>query len=312
MLLSGEGTSLPAAEAKALFLSADSSSKFEAPEPRVLLAESAADPLYVGARIAFARRVGILLGAQADAARIVAGRRVRFRFFDLHPMEGEPDPGRYLEGLDATVDLRNPEYEFTLVRGRREYLALTAPSSMMQGWSSRRPRARPFFHPSAIFPKLSRALVNLTRCRRGDTLLEPFAGTGSIAIEASLVRANVVSIDLAEAMVRGAFSNMKHFGQDWLGVVRADSAHLPVRRIDAAATDIPYGRASSTRGRPPEQMLRLLLPELASVMVPGSFFVLMHPQTLPVPTNSDFTVEEEHHLHVHKLLTRTITIMKRR
>ena len=312
VLLSGEKTTLPASEAKALFLTADPHSTFETPEPRVLIADSEADPLSVGARIAFARRVGFLLRSPSDATGLLSGHRVRFRSFDLRPRESEPDPGEYLEGIRAAIDLADPEYELTLVRGQGDYLAVTSPSRMLQGWSRRRPRSRPFFHPSAIFPKLSRALVNMSRCKQGDVFLEPFAGTGSIAIEASLVGADVVAVDLADEMIRGASSNMRRFAQDWLGVVRADSAKLPVRGIRAVATDIPYGRASSTRGRPPELMLRLLLPELAGAMDGGSFLVLMHPKDVGVEPSSEFAIEEEHHLQVHKLLTRTITVLKRR
>ena len=312
VLLSGEGISIPASESKALFLAADPHSTFETPEPRVLLADSEADPLAVGARIAFARRVGFLVQSRSDVSRIVASRRIRFRCFTLGQEESEPDPAEYLRGLDATIDLADPEYELTLVRGKGEYLAVTAPTRMLQAWSRRRPRSRPFFHPSAIFPKLSRALVNLTRCGRGDAFLEPFVGTGSIAIEASLVGADVVAVDMADLMARGALSNMRHFEQEWMGIVRADSARLPIRGVRAVATDIPYGRASSAHGRSPGEMLELLLPELARAMEPGSFLVLMHPQSLLVQPKPDFAMLEEHHLHVHKLLTRTITVLRRR
>jgi len=120
-----------------------------------------------------------------------------------------------------------------------------------------------------------------------------------------------VAVDLSDLMARGALSNMKHYSQDWLGVIRADSAHLPVRAVDAVATDIPYGRASSTRGRLPREMLGLLLPALALVTKPGSRIVLMHPQDVAVEPSNDFESEEEHHLHVHKLLTRTITVLRR-
>jgi putative methyltransferase (TIGR01177 family) len=312
VLLSGEGTTVPPSEAKALFLAEDPRSTFETPEPRVLIADSEANPLAVGARIAFARRVGYLLQSPSDASELLAGHRARFRSFDLGSGRTQPDPGEYLEGVGASIDLVDPEYELTLVRGRRDYLAITAPTRMLQGWSLRRPRSRPFFHPSAIFPKLSRALVNMSRCKRGDFFLEPFAGTGSIAIEASLVGAEVVAIDLADEMVRGVSSNMRHFAQGWLGIVRADSAHLPVHGVHAAATDMPYGRASSTRGRLPRLLLDLLLPELAGAMPQDSFLVLMHPKSVMVEPTSDFAIEEEHHLQVHKLLTRTITVLKRR
>jgi len=311
VLLSGEGTTIPKAEAESLFRSYDPASSFRAVSARVLIVTSTADPREIGSRIAFARRVGRLVEDKAEAAELLLGHRVRFRCFDFRRGHA-PDPEEYLAGIDSPIDLRNPEYELTLVRGEEDYLAVTAPTTMRQSWSSRRPRSRPFFHPSAIFPKLSRALVNLSGCKEGEVFLDPFSGTGSIPIEAHIVGARVVAMDQAERMTRGCVSNMEHFGQDWLGVVRADSTLPPLSTVDAIATDIPYGRASSTRGRAPRELLGLLLPPLAGILKPGSRLVLMHPQEVPVGEPDGFSLDEEHHLHVHKLLTRTISVLRRR
>lgn len=270
-----------------------------------------ADPFLIGARIAFARRVGLLVDAPG-AARFLKGMRVRFRAFDISGRQSPPDPGDYLRGVDARIDLRNPEYELTLVRDKDDYLAVTSPGTMMQGWSQRKPRSRAFFHPAAIFPKLSRALVNMTGCKRGDLFLDPFAGTGSLPIEADLVGAKVAALDQSEAMARGALANMKRYGQEWLCTVRADSAFLPFVRVDAMATDIPYGRASSTRGRTSREILESFLPSAAASIRPGSRLVLMHQKEVQVEGGSEFDLLEEHHLQVHKLLTRTISILRRR
>ena len=312
VLLSGEGTTVPDAEARALFLAYDPGSSFERPDPRVLLAESAADPFRIGRRIAFARRAGVLVDEPREALPMLAGRRVRFRCFDLENGFPRPDPAHYLRGAAASVDLQHPELELTLVRGDAEYLAVTSPGTMVQGWAQRRPRKRPFFHPSAIFPKLSRALVNLSRVREGEVFLEPFAGTGSLAIEASKLGARVVAVDVAERMARGAHSNMVFFGERWMAVVRADAARLPLAAADAVATDIPYGRASSTRGLKPEEILRAALESLGPILKEGSHAVFMHPQSLRVDGGGSFGLVEEHHLHVHKLLTRTITVLEKR
>lgn len=311
VLLSGEGTTIPLAEAEALFLAYDSRARFESPEPRVLIADSSADPLKVGSRIAFARRVGHLVSDKSETARLLDGHRVRFRCFDLRQGTA-PDPEEYLKGLRVTVDLRNPEYEVTLARGESDYVAVTAPGAMRQGWSKRRPRTRPFFHPSAIFPKLARALVNLSRCREGSIFLDPFSGTGSIPLEATLIGANVVAMDMAERMVKGGKQNMRHFGQQWMGTIRADSTSPPLMRVDAIATDIPYGRASSTKGRRPKDLMDSVLGQLAQVMAPHSFLVLMHPNAVPVPASRQFSLLGEHHLYVHKFLTRAITVLERR
>ncbi len=311
-LLSGEGTTIPAAEAKALFLTYDPSSKFETPSPRLLIAESAADPFLVGSRISFARRVGIVLEDRAEVKAVLRGRRIRFRSFDLLPGLDPAVPEEYLAGLDAKVDLESPEFELTLVRESEDYIVVTSPDTMRQGWSTRRPRRRAFFHPSAIFPKLARALVNLSRCKEGDVFLDPFAGTGSIPIEASLIGARVVAEDQSKVMAMGALANMKLFGQEWMGVVRADSTLPPVRMADAIATDVPYGRASSTRGRETSEIIDLILPALSRMLGRSSCLVLMHPQQVEVRPGSELEVMEEHFLHVHKLLTRAITVLRRR
>ncbi len=312
VLLSGEATSIPEAEARALFLAYDPGSRFESPEKRVILVESEADPYRVSSRVAFSRRVGLLLDDPLDAADVVRGKRVRFRSFDLNSGLSPPDPEVSMGGLEVNVDLKNPDYEITLVRGRKNYLALTAPGTMRQTWSKRRPRRRAFFHPSAIFPKLSRALVNLSRCKEGQIFLDPFSGTGSLPIEAAEIGARVVASDQVARMVRGSLANMNHFGQRWMGVLRADVYNHPLRRADAVATDVPYGRASSTRGSGPSDLIDGALASIAPMLEEGSRMVLMHSSQVAVRGTPEMVVEEELQLYVHRLLTRTITIMRRR
>ncbi|MBI3859436.1 MAG: RsmD family RNA methyltransferase [Thaumarchaeota archaeon] len=314
VLLSGERTSIPEAEARALFLAYDSDSTFEAPEPRVLLVRTDADPFLVSSRIAFARRVGVLIESPSEVTETIRDKRVRVRNFSLEVAQGRKlvEPGELLRGVPAQIDLIRPDFEFTQVSGMTNYLALTRPLEMLQGWAKRRPRRRAFFHPSAIFPKLSRALVNLSGCKAGDVFLDPFSGTGSLPIEASAVGARVVASDQVRKMVSGSLANMEHFGQEWLGVVRADAFSLPLSRVDAIATDLPYGRASSTRGRPSSGVVKEALAALPLLLSPGGRMVVMHASNEKVLGTKKLAVEEEHDLYVHKRLTRTITVVGRR
>jgi len=294
-----------------LFLTYDPDSKFDSPERRILIVDSLADPYVVGSRIAFSRRVGRLIERASDAQKYVMGTRVRTRNFDLTGERPSPDPGSVLEGFDADVDLNNPDYEISTVQGKKDYLALTRPGEMRQGWSKRRPRCRAFFHPSAIFPKLSRALVNMSRFKQGEVFLDPFCGTGSLCIEATEAGAQVVASDISTKMAQGSLANMKHFRQDWLGVIRADAFSHPMKLVDAVATDIPYGRASSVRGKSPEEIMGKTIEVLPRMLKSGSRLVLMHPSSLEISQTSDLELEEEHRIYVHKLLTRTITVLRR-
>lgn len=310
VLLSGEGSTIPEAEAKALFMTSDPESKFYSPEPRVVIAETQADPVSVARRVAFSRRVGLLFEEPSTIAESVKGKSIRVRRFHL----GDGDrPERFdlLDGLSVRIDLENPDFEVTHVSGQREYFALTRPSEMRQSWALRRPRRRAFFHPSAIFPKLSRALVNLTMCKEGSVLFDPFCGTGSIPMEAAEVGMRVVAMDRAAVMARGSLANMRFFGQSWAGVIRGEASSPPIREVDGIATDVPYGRAASTEGRNAEEVMSIATEVLPRVMRSGATMVLMHPEDGPVKSGGGLKVLGEHRLYVHKRLTRIITILRK-
>ncbi len=257
-----------------------------------------------------------MLNEPADGFGIVKGKRIAFRLvsFARGYNHSEPDIASLLRGVDAQVDLEKPDYEFTLILGREQrqrYLILSRPRLMGQAWASRRPRRRAFFHPSAIFPKLSRALVNLTRCKEDDLFLDPFVGTGSLTIEAAEIGLRVVASDLSRKMVRGSMANMEYFHQSWLGVVRANAIAPPFHRVDGIATDVPYGRASSTGGLTTKGLVDSVLWAFIPLLGRGSRTVLMHPNSVPIEGNEELSIEDEHQLYVHRKLIRTITVLRR-
>ncbi len=322
-MLSRESTGIPEAEARALVSDLDPAAKFESPEDGLLVAETSADPAAIEARVAFSRRVGLLVpDGRLDDEHIALLRRGTYRV----RVFGEGDGGEgeeaiissIAEKVEGRVSLDSPDREVSAYVGEdgaKTYLAITMPRSMRQGWATRRPRSRAFFHPSAIFPKLSRALVNLSGVQPGEAFLDPFCGTGSLLIEASIIGAEPVGIDLARKMVRGARRNSIKYGQPWLGLVRADSRSLPIREVGAVATDIPYGRASSAGGLQSSEILRSLVEGAPAVLPKGRKLVVMHPKSLEVgPIAKEaggLRVEQELEIYIHRTLTRTITVMRR-
>jgi putative methyltransferase (TIGR01177 family) len=322
-MLSRESTGIPEAEARALVSDLDPAAKFECPEDGLLVAETSADPAGIEARVAFSRRVGVLIpDGKLNEEHISLLRRGTYRV----RVFGEGDGGEgeeaiissIAEKVEGKVSLDSPDREVTAYVGKdraKTYFAITMPRSMRQGWVTRRPRSRAFFHPSAIFPKLSRALVNLSGVQPGEAFLDPFCGTGSLLIEASIIGAETVGIDLARKMVRGARRNSIKYGQPWLGLVRADSRRLPIKEVGALATDIPYGRASSAGGLKSSDILRSLIEGAPAVLREGRKLVVMHPKSLEVgPIAKELgglRVESELEIYIHRTLTRTITVMRR-
>ncbi len=315
IILSGEGTSVPEAEARALVRTYDGGAMITLLEPRVLLAETTLNPDSIARRIAFARRVGTLVPdgrLDQETRREVDSASFRLKHFRLGDAEVDhPAETDVLDQLEGHVDLDHPTYEISVVEGKKTYVLLSKPEMMSQDWVERRPRTRAFFHPSAIFPKLSRALVNLSGVKEGETLLDPFAGTGSILLEASLIGALPVGVDVSSKMVRGAIANERKYNQSWLGMIRADSLSLPLRTTDGIATDLPYGRASSTFGDRTERIADNFLKIAATLLHRGGFAVVMHPMNARVEQKQDFGIEAECELPVHRNLTRVITVLRR-
>lgn len=314
--LSGEPTSIPEAEARALILTYDPSAEIAKPEERVIIATTSADPDKVSRRIAFARRVGLLIPdgeLQSDHLRMLSGSSYRVRVYGRGKDNSDPreTTHRLTSQTDAKIDLRKPEFEISVIGGSTNYFALTRPNEMRQGWASRRPRSRAYFHPAAIFPKLARALVNLTGVREGGTLLDPYVGTGSLLIEGFLVGANCVGVDISGKMVRGSLANGKKLGQEWVGIVRADTSRLPVNSVDAIVTDVPYGRASSGEGSNTASHLETLVNSTRRILKCGGRAVIMHPKQVEILPPENLKVEEEHQLYIHRKLTRTITVLRR-
>jgi len=286
------------------------------PEERILMASADADADAIASRVAFSKRVGsVVPDGRLDRDNLQSLRAGTYRVsvFELGEKRSDSDGlvSDLAEEIGGNVALDDPDVEVALVRGAHDYLALCRPSLMSQDWVVRRPRARPFFHPAAIFPKLSRALVNFSRVGPGEIFLDPFCGTGSLLLEAHELGARALGADRDLRMVKGAKRNMESYNQDWLGVIRADVRRTPFTEVDGIATDIPYGRASSTSGSSTGEILERLRETAGGLLEEGRRLVVMHPDTIVVESRDDFEVEEEHHLYIHRKLTRTISVLRR-
>jgi predicted RNA methylase len=114
---------------------------------------------------------------------------------------------------------------------------------------SRRMPKLPFRRPVSLSPKLGRVAANLAGIRAGDRVIDPFVGTGALAIEVALVGGRVTGIDSDATMVQGALANFAHVGVEPEALVVGDARTVAADgAFDALVTDPPYGRASTTGG----------------------------------------------------------------
>ena len=214
----------------------------------------------------------------------------------------------------AKVDLETPQHMFRgLLAGPYFHLGLISHQRPAGSVANRRPRKRPAFHPSTMTPKLARSMVNLSGAVPGSIFLDPFCGVGGILIEAGLLGCNLVGVDALRRMVRGSRRNLNHFKMSPMGLVRGDARKIPIKKVDAIATDPPYGTGASTLKSTTRTILEEFLPEARNVLEKKQRIVVASPTgtgTPEVAVDSGFAVADRHEVYVHRRLTREILVLE--
>ena len=115
-----------------------------------------------------------------------------------------------------------------------------------RGFAAREPRRRPFRRSVALAPRKARCLVNLSGVQAGQTLLDPFCGTGSIPIEAALMGVRTVAADVDPVVVAGAARNFAALSLGEIDRRRAEKEDGGKRRVYSVRA---APRTTERRGR---------------------------------------------------------------
>lgn len=180
-------------------------------------------------------------------------------------------------------------------------------------YTTRKPKRRPFFHPTALTAKLARCMVNLSRAASGSILLDPFCGTGTILFEAGMIGCHPIGIDIKASMVKGALKNVRSYGIRETGLIISDARTLPLQCVDCVSTDPPYGRSSTTMGLKTKDLLVEFLSNLKDVIKKGGFVSIAAPIEVEVGNmgrDIGYNLVESHQMRVHRSLTREIAVLK--
>lgn len=216
---------------------------------------------------------------------------------------------------NAKVKLRKPEKTFLGILTSEKFIfGLKLAEILPKPFVERRPRKKPFFHPSAMSAKLTRCMVNLAKPKTGELLLDPFCGTGSTLIEAALIGCNVLGIDIKRRMVRGSLKNLTHFNIKPEGVIVADARSPPITRVDCLVTDPPYGRSATTLRRTTKQIVEEVLVTANSMLDKSRRICIAAPKTLNIGRMGaafGYKHLDSHFVYVHRSLTREIAVFEK-
>jgi len=325
--LSGEHESLPRCEALALVEAFSTRfSEIEFIEQCLIVEAEDLDVETIGRRLAMTHRIIEVLAvcpadldALAEAASclqlppkkyLVRARRIRNAAPPADAVEHEV--GRILFARGYRADLSHPELLLrAVITSGWIVLGVEVARTDRSSFEMRRPHLKPFFHPGVLMPRMARSLVNLTQVRAGEILLDPFAGTCGILIEACLIEVNGVGIEVQPRLVKGALCNLQ--GLD-CGLLLGDAKRLPLKdaSIDAAVLDTPYGRSAKIMAASKELLLKESLGELFRVIRPGRRMAIVADRSIEEMIEEvGFVLLQKHTDRVHRSLTRQIFICGR-
>jgi tRNA G10 N-methylase Trm11 len=164
-----------------------------------------------------------------------------------------------------------------------------------------RDETRPFMSAEiSTSPKICRTLLTLAGARPGDTVLDPFCGTGTLLMEAAMLGMKCIGVDIEQSMVQGAGQNLKWLGSglgEWLDfkLIKGDARNvskLIEGQVDAVAFEPHLGPTYSERPSHEDatasmdeltSMYREVLESLESCIRPGGRIAM----TLPVVNTTE-------------------------
>ncbi len=319
--LSGEHPTLPRAEVVACLEAEEVEHEITAEGPGYIVAKFDRSRLDdVTSRVALTHRVGRYLGSATKASTRTFLRSVslpegsisvRAKRFEG---SGDPELSRDVAKLAAEilatgrkVDLASADVRIRVLLSDRFHFYLEETTIDRAQYDARHVRSRPFFSPISLHPRYARALVNLTRVRRGQSLLDPFCGTGGVLIEAALVGAKALGSDLSQEMLDGCAVNMEHFRTRPERLERVDVGDIleTFGPVHAIATDPPYGRSASTMKEPMHDLHLRAIESIRAALTKDGLAAVV----LPWDCTASFGVREHHEQRVHRSLTRHYCVL---
>ncbi len=229
------------------------------------------------------------------------------RYFGLREISESEVERRIGHGIKGRVNLRNPKNVVRVPIARRIHVGVLLHDFSEEGFEERKPSNLPISYPVTMHPRYTRALINLAEIKRGAKILDPFCGTGTILIEASLMGFVAHGSDIDERMIRAAETNLKRFS------ARATVERMDVGEIsgnyDAIITDPPYGRSSSSKGEKIQDLYRRAFRKFSDI-TDRVAIVLPYERSVEIGKEF-FELEAEYPVRVHKSLTRRYCLFRR-
>ncbi len=284
---------------------------------RLVLAGDGPDPKLLR-RLAFTHEIYHTFSVSKNPDEVLLGLGikkddsfcVRARGFQDNSTEEKRAGELIYESVNARVDLTNPDKPVYLLK-INEVVAVCLEKYKSDDFESRDPNKRPFFHPLALSPKLARLFLNLARTKKGDSVLDPFCGSGSILIEAALMGLLPIGSDKDRKMLWGAKKNLEFYSLK-SELHEGDATRIKEKNLDAIVSDPPYARASKMFDSGLEELYESFLASAFDALKPGGHLVIAVPKGARVAYEKHgFANIGDYELYVHRSLTRRVLVLRK-
>ena len=322
--LSGELGEMPRAEAVSCSIAESNGdcTVFASGPGYVVLAMPPESVPFTAGRLALTHGIGRYIGS-FDPDRIsditpfelpsgtfaVRAKRFRGMMEDVDSQKLVREVGA-LFSIKNSVDLNHPDIVVKMLMSDRVHLFIEEHRTETDLFEKRKVGERPFFSPISLHPKYARALINLTGVKRGGTVLDPFCGTGGIAIEAAEMGMKAIVSDFDPQMVAGTEENINFYGLRLhdSGVMDIGDISELWSDIDAVATDPPYGRSTKTGGEDIDRIYARSFSSISRVLRSGGCAGVVLPHEMDT---IEMGLEKVFPQRVHGSLTRYYHIFRK-
>ncbi|WP_407392318.1 TIGR01177 family methyltransferase [Methanobrevibacter sp.] len=218
---------------------------------------------------------------------------------------------------DIKVNLTKPKSLVRIVAfGDELFIAIEKIKLNKKHFEESKPHKRPFFYPGSMSPKLARCMVNLSRVKEGQLLLDPFCGTGGILIEAGLIGCKVVGSDIYWKMKNGAAVNLDYYGIKDYRTFNLDVRELKMyEKVSSVVTDPPYGISTSTGDIEGEDIFKEFFKSIYDNMRDDALLCMASPHYVDLKPMADevgFEIIEQYGIKMHRSLTRIISVIRKK
>lgn len=218
---------------------------------------------------------------------------------------------------DIKVNLSKPKTLVRLVAFEDIiYIAIEKYHLNKKHFEDIKPHKRPFFYPGSMSPKLARCMVNLSRVREGQLLLDPFCGTGGILIEAGLIGCKVIGSDINWKMKNGTAINLEYCGINDYRTFHLDVRELKMyEKVAGVVTDPPYGISTSTGDIDGDDIFKEFFRAIYDNMADDAYLCMASPHYVdlnPMMDEVGFELFEQYSIKMHRSLTRIISVIKKK